>query len=52
LKSVYNVDSERIRLEALAEELAAAGTEEAHDQLMDVYERLDDMDADKAEVSF
>lgn len=50
MKAVCNVDTERIRLEALAEELAAAGTEEAHDQLMDVYERLDDMDAEKAEV--
>ncbi|KAI6235777.1 BMA-ABCF-2, isoform b [Aphelenchoides besseyi] len=50
LKSVCNVDQERIKLEAMAEELAAAGDEESHEKLMDIYERLEDMDADKAEV--
>uniref|UniRef100_A0A1I7STG2 ATP-binding cassette sub-family F member 2 n=1 Tax=Bursaphelenchus xylophilus TaxID=6326 RepID=A0A1I7STG2_BURXY len=50
LKAVYNVDQERIRLEALAEELAANPEDEAQDQLMEVYERLDEMDASQAEV--
>lgn len=50
LKAVCDVDQERIRLEALAEELAASGEEETHDELMDIYERLDEMDAEKAEV--
>lgn len=51
LKAVYSVDQERIRLEALADELAASvDDEESHEKLMDVYERLDEIDADKAEV--
>ncbi|KAI6241653.1 BMA-ABCF-2, isoform b [Aphelenchoides fujianensis] len=50
LKAVCNVDQERIKLEALAEELATSEDEEAHDKLLDIYERLDEMDADKAEV--
>uniref|UniRef100_T1JMV1 ABC transporter domain-containing protein n=1 Tax=Strigamia maritima TaxID=126957 RepID=T1JMV1_STRMM len=43
------VDEERSRLEKLAEVLAQSNDEEAHDQLMDIYERLDDMGADTAE---
>jgi len=50
LKAVCNVDEERIRLEKLAEELVVSDDEEAHDKLLDIYERLDEMDADKAEV--
>jgi len=48
LECVMEVDQERIKLEQQAEELAVKDTEEAHDMLMDIYERLDDIDADKA----
>jgi ATP-binding cassette subfamily F protein 2 len=48
LECVMEVDQERIRLEKEAEELALKESDEAHDRLMDVYERLEDMDADKA----
>lgn len=37
-------------MEKLAEELATREDDESQDQLMDVYERLDDMAADLAEV--
>lgn len=50
LKAVCNVDQEKIKLEALAEELAGNPSDEAQEQLMDIYERLDEMDADQAEV--
>lgn len=52
LMCVMEVDSERIKLEEEAERLAviADTNEEVHDRLMDIYERLDDMDADKAEA--
>ncbi|XP_043266397.1 ATP-binding cassette sub-family F member 2 [Venturia canescens] len=50
LECVMEVDEERIRLEKLAEELVDCGEEDAQEQLMDVYERLDDMSADTAEA--
>lgn len=50
LKCVMEVDEERIRLERLAEELATQEDDESQEQLMDVYERLDDISADTAEV--
>ncbi|XP_066988930.1 ATP-binding cassette sub-family F member 2 [Macrobrachium rosenbergii] len=50
LQCVMEVDNERVRLEALAEELAVMEDEESQDQLMDVYERLEDLGADTAEA--
>ncbi|KAK3588077.1 hypothetical protein CHS0354_012130 [Potamilus streckersoni] len=50
LQVVIEVDEERIRLEKEAELLASKEDEESHDRLMDIYERLDDMDAGKAEA--
>ncbi|KAF4531196.1 hypothetical protein B566_EDAN017858 [Ephemera danica] len=50
LQCVMEVDEERVRLEKLAEELMGCDDEESQEQLMDVYERLDDMSADTAEA--
>jgi len=50
LQCVMEVDQERVRLERLAEELVACEDDDAQEQLMDVYERLDDMSADTAEA--
>ncbi|XP_015592300.1 ATP-binding cassette sub-family F member 2 [Cephus cinctus] len=50
LECVMEVDEERVRLEKLAEELINCDEEDAQEQLMDVYERLDDMAADTAEA--
>lgn len=50
LECVMEVDEERVRLEKLAEELVDCDEEDAQEQLMDVYERLDDMSADTAEA--
>ncbi|KAH8338453.1 hypothetical protein KR059_005080 [Drosophila kikkawai] len=50
LQCVMEVDEERIKLEKLAEELAMSDEDEAQEQLIDIYERLDDMSADLAEV--
>lgn len=50
LQCVMEVDEERVRLEKLAEELVACEDDEAQEQLMDIYERLDDMSADTAEA--
>ncbi|XP_014225919.1 ATP-binding cassette sub-family F member 2 [Trichogramma pretiosum] len=50
LKCVMEVDEERIRLEKMAEELVHCPDDDAQEQLMDVYERLDDMSADTAEA--
>lgn len=50
LECVMEVDEERLKLERLADELATKEDDESQDQLMDVYERLDDMSADMAEV--
>ncbi|XP_045470052.1 ATP-binding cassette sub-family F member 2 [Harmonia axyridis] len=50
LQCVMEVDEERVRLEKLAEQLAACDDDESQEQLMDVYERLDDISADTAEA--
>jgi len=50
LQCVMEVDEERMKLEKLAEELATREDDESQDQLMDVYERLDDMSAEQAEA--
>ncbi|KAJ8687856.1 hypothetical protein QAD02_023651 [Eretmocerus hayati] len=50
LQCVMEVDEERVRLEKLAEELVDCPEEDAQEQLMDIYERLDDMSADTAEA--
>ncbi|XP_020285331.1 ATP-binding cassette sub-family F member 2 isoform X1 [Pseudomyrmex gracilis] len=50
LECVMEVDEERVRLEKLAEELVDCDEEDAQEQLMDVYERLEDMSADTAEA--
>merc|ERR1719369_1167152 len=50
LQCVMEVDQERHRLEKLAEELADAQEQEAQDQLMSIYERLDELDSNTAEV--
>lgn len=50
LQCVMEVDEERIKLEKLAEELATNEDDESQDQLIDIYERLDDMAADQAEA--
>lgn len=50
LQCVMEVDEERLKLEKLAEELATREDDESQDQLMDVYDRLDDISADLAEV--
>lgn len=50
LECVMEVDEERLKLEKLAEALATREDDESQDQLMDVYERLDDMSADQAEA--
>ncbi|VDN35983.1 unnamed protein product, partial [Gongylonema pulchrum] len=50
LKVVCDVDEERRSLEKQAEELAALSDDESQEKLMDIYDRLDEMDADKAEV--
>lgn len=50
LQAVCDVDKERIKLEHESEILATKDDQESHDRLLDVYERLDDMDADRAAV--
>lgn len=50
LQCVMEVDEERVRLEKLAELLVANEDDESQEQLMDVYERLDDMSADTAQA--
>ncbi|KAB7494813.1 ATP-binding cassette sub-family F member 2 [Armadillidium nasatum] len=50
LQCVMEVDQERVMLETLAEELAGCGDEEAQDELMDVYDRLEELGADTAEA--
>ncbi|CAL2037624.1 unnamed protein product [Caenorhabditis brenneri] len=49
LQAVVDVDSVRKDLEHLAEQLAGETDEESQEKLMDVYERLDEMDAELAE---
>ncbi|XP_003747147.1 ATP-binding cassette sub-family F member 2 [Galendromus occidentalis] len=48
LQMVLDVDKERLRLEKLAEELASAEDDTSQEQLMEIYERLDDMNAETA----
>ena len=50
LESVMECDLERIRLERESEALAHREDAESHERLMDIYERLDDMDVNKAEA--
>lgn len=50
LEAVMEVDAERVHLEKLAEELGQRDDEESQEQLMDVYERLDELDADRAKA--
>ncbi|KHJ93714.1 ABC transporter, ATP-binding protein [Oesophagostomum dentatum] len=49
LQAVVDVDTERKELEHLAEELAANDDDESQEKLMDIYDRLDEMDAALAE---
>lgn len=49
LQCVMEVDEERIKLEKLAEELAQCDDDDSQEQLMDIYDRLDDLSADTAE---
>merc|ERR1712013_556147 len=49
LEAVMEADEERIKLEALAEELATQEDDDSQEFLMQVYERLDDLGADTAE---
>merc|ERR1719150_310490 len=50
LEAVMAADEERVKLEALADELATREENESQDYLMSVYERLDDLGADTAEA--
>lgn len=50
MEAVLDVDQERARLEKLAEELVQNDDEQSQDQLMDIYERLDEIGADKAQA--
>lgn len=51
IEAVIEVDTERMRLEKEAEELAAYGDDDVvHERLMEVYERLEEISADTAEV--
>ncbi|GFX09996.1 ATP-binding cassette sub-family F member 2 [Trichonephila clavipes] len=50
LQAVMDVDVERTRLEKLCEELSQYDDEESQDQLMDIYERLDEIGAEKAQA--
>merc|ERR1712203_177460 len=49
LQAVMEADAERIKLEALAEELVLREDDEAQEYLQEVYERLDELGADTAE---
>ncbi|CAL8096307.1 unnamed protein product [Calicophoron daubneyi] len=50
LQCVMEVDEERKRLEKEASLLALRDDQESHERLMEVYGRLEDLDADKAET--
>ncbi|KAI1728192.1 ABC transporter domain-containing protein [Ditylenchus destructor] len=50
LKAVIDVDKERILLEQQAEDLATCEDDESQQKLLDIYDRLEEMDVDKAEV--
>jgi len=49
LRCVMEVDKERVMLEKKAEVLAASDHEGAQDLLMEIYDRLEELDADTAE---
>jgi len=52
LECVMEVSKEKVRLEKEAEALAARPDDDvAHERLMDIYERLDELDSAKAEVT-
>jgi len=51
LECVMEVQNEKIRLEKEADELAHRDDEFSQDRLMDIYERLDALEAGKAEAS-
>lgn len=50
LECVIECDQERIRLEREAEYFATKDDVESHERLLDIYERLDAMDANQAEM--
>lgn len=50
LEAVLDVDQEKQRLEALADQLVACEDDESQEQLMDIYDRLDAMGADTAKT--
>ena len=50
LEAVLDVDEEKKRLEALADELVHCEDDESQEQLMDIYDRLDAMGADTAKT--
>ncbi|VDP75209.1 unnamed protein product [Echinostoma caproni] len=50
LQCVMEVDVERQRLEKEASELSLREDSESHERLLEVYERLEHLDADKAEA--
>ncbi|KAI1303150.1 ATP-binding cassette sub-family F member 2 [Halotydeus destructor] len=50
LQAVLDVDEERKKLEKLADTLVHMDDEASQEQLMDIYERLDEISADKAEM--
>ncbi|XP_033099294.1 ATP-binding cassette sub-family F member 2-like [Anneissia japonica] len=50
LDCVKEVDEERIKLEKEAEEIAHDDGDEAQERLLDIYDRLEELDASKAEV--
>lgn len=50
LEAVLDVDEERKRLEEQADELMQYHDDDSQEQLMDIYERLDEIDADKAKA--
>ncbi|KAJ8973493.1 hypothetical protein NQ317_018766 [Molorchus minor] len=50
LQCVMEVDEERVRLEKMAEGLVACEDDESQEQLMDIYERLEEISADTAEA--
>lgn len=50
LQCVMEVDEERVKLEKQAELLVANEDDDSQEQLMDIYERLDEMSADTAQA--
>lgn len=50
LECVMEVDTERVMLEKMAEDLATKEDDESQEQLMDIYDRLDELSADQAEA--